>query len=415
MNDDIGRREAEPSDLVSVLANGLEIEEPLASVLNGTVSPGAALDRLLSGSLRFPLDPSLFTSPRKALEVRLPSSPKFTPALDAGSSSKFSGAGPPPPGPELAEATLSAVTAAISRSKIESLVLVEEAVGNPPRRWDKLSEKYVRARLEKGEIGTDHAKGLRWALRRFPRDTWRRAGVVPPPTSARAVRRAHILALRNSPEWAPKTRRFYLDALRGLLRWKHRAIAEEKGLWNLEGTALKRRWLERAELVKLWEACRDDTDRLIVGAAGFNGLRRVELLRLRVRDLNLALPNPEVRIWGKGDRFRTIPVSRHLYGALVAAVSGLKPSDRVFRFGRSVFDQRLADLGHLAGIPVRVSGHDLRRTFGRLAYAAEVPLVAVQNVYGHKSPLMTAYYIGADRDQMTQGLAKFERSLEREA
>ena len=54
-------------------------------------------------------------------------------------------------------------------------------------------------------------------------------------------------------------------------------------------------------------------------------------------------------------------------------------------------------------------------SFGRLAYAAGVPLVAVQNVYGHKSPVMTAYYIGADRDQMAHGLAQFEQSLEREA
>lgn len=288
-------------------------------------------------------------------------------------------------------------------------------MGNPPRRWDETSERYVRARLDKGEIGADHAKGLRWALLRFPRDTWRRAGVYPAPTSVRAVKRADVLALRNSPEWAPKTRRFYLDALRGLLRWKHRKIAEEKGLWDLEGTALNRRWLERSQLVSLWGRARDDTDRLIVGSAGFNGLRRVELLRLRVRDLNLAQPNPEVRLWGKGDRFRTIPVTAHLYGALVSASAALKPSDRVFPWGRTTFDQRLADLGRLAGVPHRVSGHDLRRTFGRLAYAAGVPLVAIQHVYGHKSPVMTAYYIGADRDEMALGLARFERSLEKEA
>lgn len=284
-----------------------------------------------------------------------------------------------------------------------------------PRRWDELVESYVGARLDRGEIGTDHAKGLRWALRRFPRDTWQRAGVRPVPTSARSIRRAHVLALRNCPEWAPKTRRFYLEALRGLLRWRHRALSEERGLWSLDGTALNRRWLDRGQLVSLWERARDDTDRLIVAGAGFNGLRRVELLRLRVRDLNLALPDPEVRLCGKGDRYRTIPVTRHFYSALVSATASLRPSDPVFGFCRSVFDSRLAELGRLAGIPRRVSGHDLRRTFGRIAYAAGVPLVAVQNVYGHKSPVMTAYYIGADRDQMAQGLAQFERSLEREA
>ena len=288
-------------------------------------------------------------------------------------------------------------------------------MGNAPRRWDWVVESYVGTRLDRGEIGRDHAKGLRWALRRLPRDTWPRAGVGPRrprfgASSGRTCSRCGTAPSGRRRRDGSTSRRS-----RGLLRWKHRALADERGLWTIDGTALNRRWLDRGELVSLWERARDDTDRLIVGAAGFNGLRRVELLRLRVRDLNLALPSPEVRLCGKGDRYRTIPVTRHFYGALVAATSGLRPSDPVFAFSRSVFDSRLADLGRLAGIPRRVSGHDLRRTFGRLAYAADVPLVAIQNVYGHKSPVMTAYYIGADRDQMAHGLAQFERSLEREA
>lgn len=283
-------------------------------------------------------------------------------------------------------------------------------MGKPPRRWNERVESYLEGR--ESEIGEAHRKGLRWVLRRFPRDIWPRAGVRPPPTSPFAVTRAHVKAVRESPEWAPKTRRFYLEALRGFLRSTGSPIAADRRLWALDGTALNRRWLTRAQLVALWESCRDDTDRLVVAAAGFNGLRRVELLRLRCRDLILALPGPEARVWGKGGRYRTIPVSRHLYGALLAASAGKTSNAPVFPFGRSTFDARLAALGRLAGIPVPVSGHDLRRTFGRLAYDAEVPLVAIQNVYGHKSPTMTAYYIGADRDQMAAGLDRFERWLE---
>lgn len=282
-------------------------------------------------------------------------------------------------------------------------------MGRAPRRWYERSESYLRAR--ETEIGEAHRKGLRWVLRRFPTDIWPRVGVRPSPRDPRAISRANVRALKESPEWAPKTRRYYLEALRGLLRWSGCALANERGLWTLDGTALNRRWLTKAQLVALWASSRDDLDRLIVGATGFNGLRRCELLRLRCRDLSLVLPSPEIRLWGKGGRYRTIPVTRHLYGPLVAVSAGKGPTEPVFPYGRSAFDSRLAELGRLAGIPVRVSGHDLRRTFGRLAYAAGVPLIAVQNVYGHKSPVMTAHYVGLDRDQMAAGLEQFERSL----
>lgn len=288
-------------------------------------------------------------------------------------------------------------------------VCLEEAVGVAPRRWNERVESYLESR--ESEIGVAHRKGLRWVLRRFPADIWPRVGVRPPPTDPRAITRANVLALRESPEWAPKTRRFYLEALRGLLRWSGCGLANERGTWALDGTALNRRWLTAPQLVALWEASRDDTDRLIVAAAGFNGMRRCEVLRLRVRDLVLALPKPEVRIWGKGGRFRTIPVTRHFYGPLVALSAGKVLADPLFPFRTTTFDVRLTRLGQAAGIPVHVSGHDLRRTFGRLAYAAGVPLVAIQNVYGHKSPTMTTHYIGIDRDQMAAGLAQFEQSL----
>lgn len=286
----------------------------------------------------------------------------------------------------------------------------EATVGRSPRRWNDRVERYLSAR--ENEIGELHLKGLRWVLRRFPTEIWLRAGVNPAPTSPFAVRPNQVTAVRESPEWAPKTRRVYLEALRGFLRWNDRPIANDRRLWALDGTALNRRWLTGPQLVALWEACRDDLDRLVVASTGFNGLRRIELLRLRGRDLSLTLPNPEIRVWGKGGRFRTIPASRHLYGVLVGLSSGATPSTAVFPFGRSAFDARLTAVGRLAGIPTHVSGHDLRRTFGRLAYRAGVPLVALQGVYGHKSPPMTAHYVGVDRDEMAAGLDQFERSLE---
>ncbi|HEV2166663.1 MAG TPA: tyrosine-type recombinase/integrase [Thermoplasmata archaeon] len=54
-----------------------------------------------------------------------------------------------------------------------------------------------------------------------------------------------------------------------------------------------------------------------------------------------------------------------------------------------------------------VSGHDLRRSFGRIAYQAGVSLVDLKYLYGHESVDMTAYYIGLDEESARRGLTAF--------
>jgi integrase len=312
-------------------------------------------------------------------------------------------AGPPPPRPSVAECARQPISD-------EGTAVVRK------QRWYlERTRKYVRERA--GEIGESHAKGLLWALTRFPTDTWPKAGVSPSPTNAREVTRSHVRALRECPVWTTKTRSFYLQALRGWLRWERSPLAEEKGLWRLDATPINKWWISKAQLVALWESCENDQDRLVVAALGFNGLRRIELLRLRVRDLVMEQPEPKVHLTGKGTRDRTIPASAHLYGALVVAAAGKMGPDRVYPFQRSSVDRRLAALGRRAGIPRHLSGHVLRRSFGRIAYYAEpegMPLVDLQHVYGHKSPTMTAEYVGIDLGQMAAGIARFERWMDSE-
>lgn len=133
---------------------------------------------------------------------------------------------------------------------------------------------------------------------------------------------------------------------------------------------------------------------------------------------SLSFPSPMMRIWGQGrngGKYRTIPVTTRLYGVLVEATHGKRGEERVFPWSRWVWDKRLARLGKLAGIPFHVSGHDLRRTFGRLAFDAGIPHASIQGIYGHASPAMTVHYAGVDKTRMAEGLARFEKFLQAEA
>jgi integrase len=217
-----------------------------------------------------------------------------------------------------------------------------------------------------------------------------------------------VMRVKRSTIWAPKTRNFYLQALRGFLRHEEAPLAEDRRLWAMHAVAGPRRYLTREQLVAVWLASRDDYDRLAVAAGGMNGLRRIEVRRLRGRDVSLDLAGSEARLEGKTGT-RTIRVGTYLRNALVAL--NRSGSELFFPWKNTEYDNRLKAIGRLAGLPFNLSAHTLRRTFGRLAYRAGVPLVDIQHIYGHASPAMTAYYVGIESEEMAAGLDTFERSL----
>lgn len=283
------------------------------------------------------------------------------------------------------------------------------------RWWRERSRECVRAKLESGEIGRVWAKTLGWTLDRFPDLIWPKVGVRPAPRRASDVTAATIRALRDSPAYASKTRSQYLQSLRHLLRFCGSPLAEDRHLWTLDARATRRRWLTKPQARALWAACASDLDRLVVAAGVWNGLRRVEILRLRVRDLDLTLPSPTMVVLGKGrhgGKPREVPVARRLYPVLVALASGRPGDARLYPKGRTDLDTRLAALGRLAGVPVRVSSHDLRRTFGRIAFESGVSLVDLGALYGHESIDQTTVYIGADQERLRWGLRRFESAMD---
>ena len=94
------------------------------------------------------------------------------------------------------------------------------------------------------------------------------------------------------------------------------------------------RILSPAEVDALTAALRSHRDRAMVAAMVLGGLRRCEVLGLRLEDLRAA----ERRVFiaeGKAGRQRLIPVSGRFFAAVAAYLEGERPpgigSDRVFR------------------------------------------------------------------------------------
>jgi integrase len=219
--------------------------------------------------------------------------------------------------------------------------------------------------------------------------------------------------------WEKATFAVHFSALRPFLRWVGNPVAGVTAIWRLpSGQSSHRRWLDKEQLSRLYYAA-SGKEKLLVALEGLNGLRRVEVLRLRKKDI--LLDEECLRVLGKGrdgGKWRKIPMHPLVRSQLDDHLAGLGADERLFPLSNSGADRLLQRALRSAGFgteKVKVSHHDLRRTFGRVAHQSGMDLVQLKNLFGHSSVEMTVHYIGIDADQMRSGLKKIELRLAPEA
>jgi integrase len=233
---------------------------------------------------------------------------------------------------------------------------------------------------------------------------------LPCPSTPKDLTAAHILELKDAGFWSPTILRQALLVLRGFVEWADNPTANEPVLWETPGGApARRRWLSAQQSPALWTAARG-RQRLAEALDCFIGLHRIELLRLRVRDVNLAVARPEIYVLGKGKnggKWRTTPLSTFAHSELAGACAAKGPNESLHPFHERRTDHDLRRAAQTARIGIHDSGHDLGRTFGRLAYEAGVGLVELNYLYGHAPLEMAAHCNGLDDQSARAGPAAF--------
>jgi len=163
------------------------------------------------------------------------------------------------------------------------------------------------------------------------------------------------------------------------------------------------RGLDRAEVTALLGSLRCDRDRAIAGLMLFSGLRSAEVLGLDVGDVDI--PRGWVRVIGKGDKERRVPLDPDVAGliqtyllaerpetecsALFVVAKGPNRGQRLTPAGlRTIFRYHRAKSGVPAGHP-----HALRHSFGTALAEAGVDLAVLQALMGHDHVDSSAAYI----------------------
>lgn len=273
--------------------------------------------------------------------------------------------------------------------------------------WSASVRRFANADLAHLAVGETWKRRILYEIGRTP-SLLRKVGVTSPPSTPGRLRAPHVEQLKRGLPWTPATFAVHFNALRRFLRWSHNPLGTDRGVWAVPAeTTGRRRWLSPEHLVRLYRAARG-RERVLLALEGFNGLRRVEVLRLRAKDVDFA--RQRLHVLGKGrngGKWRTLPMFSETARVLRSLPTEEGEDALVVPLSRSGADLILRRVAERAGFPslgLRVSHHDLRRTFGRVAHKAGMDLVQLKNLYGHTSMDQTVHYIGLDEDEMRDGL-----------
>lgn len=227
-----------------------------------------------------------------------------------------------------------------------------------------------------------------------------------------------------------------LSLLRQHIKWAGNRQAD-RIRWPVRGSSRPNaNWLEDAEAMALKQEA-SGVERMIVHCELDLGMRRIEVLRLRVDSFRTGREN-SILVHGKGrhgGKERVIPfggdTSAELVGYLrlrdaeVARARAKNPSvsipnelllyernGHLHAYKKSALENFLKRLGERTGI--EFSNHTLRRTFGRMSWRARVPLETIAEILGHSDTKTTKLYLGIDQADMARGmnlLAEYQKSV----
>ena len=227
---------------------------------------------------------------------------------------------------------------------------------------------------------------------------------------------------------AISTQKSYFHALKSLLRFIGNPSSETKVTFQADIRPCVD-WLTPDEAQKVLDTELPPNQKLAVVLALCMGLRKVELIRLRLQDIDY---NKEcINVIGKGRaggklrlvpfhsrflpalndylKYRTDMVRKSIFDTPDNLLIWYDRADRSTKAYNSVKASGMDCLIRRASVKCEVhfSAHTLRRTFGRLMWLSGVPVVVIARMLGPSSTEQTLDYIGANLDDMAGAMRVF--------
>lgn len=272
----------------------------------------------------------------------------------------------------------------------------------------------VRAR---GRLAESSQQAYRRDLKRLA-DWCSRRGYRDPSDLDAAALRAFTASLGRAG-LDPRSIQRHLSAIRKFCRWLvEQGVKKDNPAADLRAPRARRklpRTLDPDQVARLLEIEGDRPldlrDRALLELCYSSGLRVSELADARWNRLDTA--EGLLRVVGKGDKERVVPVGRHALAALrewrraVAGFCGAQPAHifvtaRAAPLGVRAIQKRIAERARSQGLGQHVHPHQLRHSFASHILESSGDLRAVQELLGHANLSTTQIYTHLDFQHLAE-------------
>ncbi|MFB9378623.1 tyrosine-type recombinase/integrase [Kineococcus gynurae] len=199
--------------------------------------------------------------------------------------------------------------------------------------------------------------------------------------------------------WQKETARSYRASLRSFYGWAHAVGLVVDDPARALPSITPSRGRPRPTPTSVFQtalAAAGPRERLMLLLAAHAGLRRAEIAHVHTRDVEEDLLGFALRVHGKGDVVRRVPLTDDLARALRAAPPGwVFPSPGGGHLTPAHVGKLVSTL-----LPEGWTTHTLRHRFASRAYAGSRDLRAVQELLGHSKPETTARYTEVPADDL---------------
>jgi site-specific recombinase XerD len=162
------------------------------------------------------------------------------------------------------------------------------------------------------------------------------------------------------------------------------------------------------------EACPSARDRLIGLLPFYAGLRVSEVAGLDLDDISVSARKGEIRVIGKGEKTRMVPIHPKLREALTAWLAGRPATDSkalfVTRVGTrptaEAVNDVIASITRSAGLDEEITVHVLRHCFGTNLVREGVDLPTVATLMGHARLETTRRYAAPSADDLQRAVGR---------
>lgn len=214
----------------------------------------------------------------------------------------------------------------------------------------------------------------------------------------------HLRAYMDRPEWAPNTCQVVRSSLGGFYKYLHdEEILTRNPAARLESPKVPASKPKPASDDAVAEALAVASDRvkLMITLGMMVGLRAMEIAAVHTDDVTLGSNGATLRVLGKGNKTRVIPLSDDVASLLLSDTSGyLFPGRNPAHHISPAYVSRLVS----KTLPPGVTCHKLRHRFATLAYRGSGNIRVVQELLGHASVATTQIYISVDNDELRQAV-----------